>query len=72
MNDLELMEEFRQDIILSDWQDAQYEILMRSDDDFFGDDLANYYERHTVAETIEYIESYDRDVDDWFDFLIEN
>jgi hypothetical protein len=45
---------------------------MVADDDFFGEDLIAYYDNHTVIETIEYIEHYNRDVDDWFDFMLEN
>jgi len=67
----EEIEEMRQDMILEDWRDEQYEILMRRDDEFFGTDLETYYDEHTVMDTIEYIEHYDRDVDYWFDFLIE-
>jgi len=68
----EEIEELRQDMLLEDWNDEQYEMKMVADDDFFGEDLIAYYDNHTVIETIEYIEHYNRDVDDWFDFMLEN
>ena len=72
MTTLEEIEELRQDMLLEDWNDEQYEMKMVADDDFFGEDLVAYYDNHTVIETIEYIEHYNRDVDDWFDFMLEN
>ena len=72
MTTSEEMEELRQDMLLEDWNDEQYEMKMVADDDFFGEDLVAYYDNHTVIETIEYIEHYNRDVDDWFDFMLEN
>jgi len=72
MTTSEEMEELRQDMLLEDWNDEQYEMKMVADDDFFGEDLVAYYDNHTVIETIEYIEHYNRDVDDWFDFMLKN
>lgn len=72
MTTSEEIEELRQDMLLEDWNDEQYEMKMVADDDFFGEDLVAYYDNHTVIETIEYIEHYNRDVDDWFDFMLEN
>ncbi len=71
MIDAEMMEELRQDMLMEVWQEEQEEQKMRADDDFFGDKLDGYYDEHTVADTIEFIEHYDRDVDYWFDILLE-
>ena len=65
------LDELRRDIMEEHYRDTQHEVLMRRDEDFFGSEIEIYYNEHTVMETIEYIEHYDRDVDYWFDFLME-
>ena len=68
----ELMEEFRQDMIAEDWRDAQHEIKMRNDDDYFYDYLVDEYDTYLSVGTI--CKMYEREdqIDYWIELLIEN
>jgi len=64
----------RREIMEDNWRDAQIEIKMRNDDDFFYDALVDEF-GDTVSDLGVAVDNfcmqYDRDVDDWFKILIE-
>ena len=70
----EIMEEMRQDMLQEAWQEEQYEIKMRNDDDYFYDAIEDNF-GETISELRIEIENfcnqYDRNANEWFDILLE-